>query len=248
MADPDSNRFEKRTGLSGVELEFLGRLPLFAGIAATEIRSLLAGASVRTYPAKATLFLQGDAAERCYVILGGWVKLYRESLEGQESVIGVLSRGEVFAEPALFSDGAYPVSAQVVEDARLLVILQKPFMRRLREDPQLSSNMLATVSAHWSDLARQIEHLTAKSSAQRLAAFVLELAPNDEGPAVVRLPFDKSLIAGRLGMQPETLSRAIAKLRALGVETLGQDMQIADLGALQDFSEGDSDSTSFSGN
>ena len=44
---------------------------------------------------------------------------------------------------------------------------------------------------------------------------------------------DKSLIAGRLGMKPETLSRSLAKLRAFGVETTGRELMIRDVGALR---------------
>ena len=41
------------------------------------------------------------------------------------------------------------------------------------------------------------------------------------------------LIAGRLGMKPETLSRSLAKLRAFGVETTGRELMIRDVGALR---------------
>ena len=48
----------------------------------------------------------------------------------------------------------------------------------------------------------------------------------------MRLPYDKKLIASRLGMKPETFSRALAQLRNHGVTIKGGDARIADLAVL----------------
>ncbi|MCV2449154.1 helix-turn-helix domain-containing protein, partial [Paracoccus sp. DMF] len=59
--------------------------------------------------------------------------------------------------------------------------------------------------------------LKARSGAQRVAEFLLDLCPPDAESATVVLPYDKALIAGRLGMKPESLSRSFARLRKCGV-------------------------------
>ena len=63
----------------------------------------------------------------------------------------------------------------------------------------------------------EIEQLKARTGAQRLAEFLLELCPVESGSCAVRLPYDKALIAGRLGMKPESLSRGFSRLRKVGV-------------------------------
>ena len=55
----------------------------------------------------------------------------------------------------------------------------------------------------------------------------------------MRLPYDKVLIAGRLGMKPESLSRAFAKLKPVGVRITQNTADIADLDALRDYVEDD---------
>ena len=81
---------------------------------------------------------------------------------------------------------------------------------------------------------QEVEQLTAHTTSERLADFLLKLCPRQQtGPTTIHLPTDKSLIAGRLGMQPETFSRSLAKLRPLGVETHGQNIVVQDVGALQ---------------
>jgi CRP-like cAMP-binding protein len=76
------------------------------------------------------------------------------------------------------------------------------------------------------------QKLTLRSSTERLAEFLLNLARGGAESAIVHLHYDKGLIAARLGMQPETLSRALAKLRPLGVESKGSRVTIRDVQAL----------------
>ena len=87
-------------------------------------------------------------------------------------------------------------------------------------------------------LVRQVEQLAVKSSAERVAGFLCKLTSNADGPVTIQLPLDKALIAGRLGMQPETFSRSLAKLRRLGIVTNGGVVQVPDVAALRNFGQG----------
>ena len=61
-----------------------------------------------------------------------------------------------------------------------------------------------------------VEQLKAQTGVQRVAEFLASLTTADAGTCTIALPYDKSLIAGRLGLKPESLSRAFAKLRSSG--------------------------------
>ena len=234
-----SAEFARRTGISEADQALLGTLPLFKGMAPALLQTLLADASVRRYTRHLMLFLQGEPAVRFYVVFDGWVKLFRETTDGHETVIAVFSRGESFAEAASFAEGVFPISAEIIEDARLLVVPTDLFTRRLRANPELAINMLGSMSQHLRDLVQQVEQRTVKTAAQRVAAFLLRLCTNQSGGAEINLPTEKALVAARLGMQPETLSRAVAKLRAVGVETRERKIIIQDIAALIRLVEGD---------
>jgi CRP-like cAMP-binding protein len=98
---------------------------------------------------------------------------------------------------------------------------------------------MASMSAHLHRLVRQVEQLTVRSSTERLAEFLIRLAPRRSGSATIELPWDKALVATRLGMRPETLSRSLAKLRDLGVEARGARITIDQLEALRRYLSGD---------
>ena len=95
--------------------------------------------------------------------------------------------------------------------------------------------MLASVSLHLKRLVDQIEELKARTGPQRLANFLVGLAPVSRGACTIVLPYEKLLIAGRLGMKPESLSRAFQRLQSVGVRIKQGTVAIGDVERLAEF-------------
>ena len=211
--------------------------PLLGAVSQAVAQSLVGNRTVSVFRKGETLFQQGEAADAFFVVLGGWIKLYRVTPDGNEAVVGVYRRGETFAEAAMFLGGRYPVSAEAVTDARLLRVDGQVLRRRIMEQPELALSMLASASYHLKALVEQIEHIKLLSAPQRLADFLVRLASTREGGATIELPYEKALLANRLGMKPESLSRALAKLRPLGVSVDREHVSIVDVAVLARFVE-----------
>jgi len=217
------------------ELALVRQLPLFSKLKAEFLDHILEGSVPRDVGKGMVLFHRDDPADCFYVVISGWVKVFRETADGDEAVLGVFTRGEILAEAATFLDQGYPATAQVVEDARVLPILGAGFRAHIRSKPEIALNMLASMSKHLHGFVVDVEQLKTSSATQRVVEFLLRLSPVDEGSAVVVLPYDKTLISRRLGMQPESLSRILAKLRKLGVRTEQNRVLINDVAALHEY-------------
>ncbi|WP_415184206.1 Crp/Fnr family transcriptional regulator [Phaeovulum sp.] len=200
---------------------------------------ILSQAHVRSYDRGATVFLQGERAAAIFIVLEGWVKLYRIAPNGAEAVVGVFTRGRSFGEAVAFSHGTYPVAAETVTDCTLLRIETDILMRMIRDEPDVALSILSATFAHLHGLVSQIEQLKAQTGAQRVAEFLLELCSVETGACTVTLPYEKVLIAGRLGMKPESLSRAFARLKEAGVTVRQNHAAISDVTALRTFAEED---------
>jgi CRP-like cAMP-binding protein len=224
-------------GATPEDLSILAGMPLFRGLGELEIGGLIEHASILTAPNRKTLFVQGDLADRFYVILDGWVKLSRLTKDGEQAVIAVFTRAESFGEAVILESREFPATAEVVAPSRLLVVPAAPFLRVLRTNNDLALNMLASMSRRLHYLVQQVEQLQAKSAPQRVGNFLLPLLPELDGPVTVLLPYDKSLIAARLGMKPETFSRALGKLRKVGVRAEGSAVIVPRPKELQKFCE-----------
>ncbi len=200
---------------------------------------LLSGAKTRVYGRGETVFLQGETATSVHIVLDGWVKLYRIAPNGNEAVVSVFSRSQSFGEAVAFRKEDYPVSAEAATDCRLLQLSAQSFIDMMKHEPELCVSLLSAIFKHLHELVGQVEHLKAQTGAQRAAEFLLDLCSCDTGACVVTLPYDKVLIAGRLGMKPESLSRAFSKLRAAGVRIKKNHASIDDVERLRIYAEKD---------
>ncbi|MDV7270907.1 Crp/Fnr family transcriptional regulator [Thioclava sp. A2] len=213
---------------------------LLAGLPEDAAKAILERARVRETERGATVFLQGERAAAVYIVIEGWVKLYRIAPNGAEAVVGVFTKGHSFGEAVAFTHDAYPVSAECATDCTLIRIETDAILRMVRDKPEFALSLLSATFAHLHRLVAQIEQLKAQTGAQRVAEFLLELVPDDaSGKVEVKLPYDKVLIAGRLGMKPESLSRAFAKLREHGVKVKQNHAVIEHLESLRDYAEED---------
>jgi CRP-like cAMP-binding protein len=223
--------------LDAADWDIVKSTPLFGAMSAQTTQALVGSAKPRRYEKGATLFFQGEPATAFFIILDGWVKIYRTTPDGLEVVLHVFKSGETFAEAAIFLGGRYPASAETVAPARLLKVDGASFRARIEERPALAMAMLASASYQLKFLVEQIEQIKVRSAPQRIAEFMVRLTPTRKGPAIIELPFEKGLLANRLGMKPESLSRALAQLRPRGVTVEREIVKIADVGRLLKFVE-----------
>ncbi len=225
--------------VSGEELALIRGTALFGGLKAEQLRALLDASQVQQAASGEVLFMQDDPVDACYILLDGWVKLYRLNQFGDEAVVAVFNRGQSFAEAAVFSMKRYPVAAETVTKARLLRVPGTILHEKVCENPEFALSMLASTSRHLQGLIAQIEQLKINTGTQRVARFLASLCPVDEGSCTIGLPYDKALIAGRLGMKPESLSRAFSRLRAIGVRVDHGAAAIASVEKLRDYANED---------
>jgi CRP-like cAMP-binding protein len=202
-------------------------------------QAVLESARVRTFSRLETIFLQGERATAIYIVTEGWVKLYRVAPSGAEAVVGVFTRGSSFGEAVAFRHDTYPVAAEAVTDCTLIRIEADAVLGQIRENPEVAISILSATFAHLHSLVAQVQALKAQTGAQRVAEFLLELATSSKGACEVTLPYDKVLIAGRLGMKPESLSRAFARLKKQGVTIKQNRVQIEDVAVLRDYVQED---------
>jgi CRP/FNR family transcriptional activator FtrB len=141
----------------------------------------------------------------------------------------------MFIAAAVLTNKKYLMGAKVLRPARLLLLEAAPFRQMLRDEPDLAIAMLAALSRHFRGLVREVKNLKLKSSAQRLGLYLLGIGEARSGPVTLRLPHQKGVIAARIGIRPETLSRHFATLRNVGVRVRGSQVEIRDLERLAAF-------------
>lgn len=214
----------------------LESLPLFHGLSHNVLAYFLEHAREEKHAKGKVLFIHGDKADYFYLVLKGWVKLFRETLDGDEAVIDVLTTHHMFAEHTMFDGGVYSWSAQIVEDARLIAWPTRILEEQISQHSQLAINMLRSMTRYREQRDQEIEHLKTQTAPQRIGCFLLRMASpywKEEVIPVIHLPYDKSLLALRLGMKSETFSRALGILKKeTGIEIKGSAVTITSIDRL----------------
>jgi CRP-like cAMP-binding protein len=224
--------------ISKEQQQVLRHSHLFKALSDEQFVSLLPQLSLYTLEQGQHLFEVGSEATTFFLLLEGQVKLYRLSPTGQEKVIEIISPGQTFAEALMFhAIPTYPVSAQALVDTTLIAVRNRDFLQLLSQSVETCFHVMADLSVRLHGLLNEIDALTLQNASLRLVNYLLFLvreAGAEEGNADITLPAAKNIIASRLSIQPETLSRILANLSGKGlIQVDGLNIRVLDLEGLR---------------
>ncbi len=219
----------------------LADLPLFQQLRDDEISHLAAGSREIRLTKGQILFQKGALLEGFYVVAAGQIKLAFSSPAGQEKVVSIVDPGHSFGEAVLFMERPCPVFAQALADSRLLFIARQGLFEAIDRDRAFARRMLAGLSMRLHGLIQDVEGYSLHSATQRVIGFLLQLAGTASEPrAECTLPASKQIIASRLNLTPETLSRVLHSLNEAGlIEVQGKHIAIPDTVRLGQFGQRD---------
>lgn len=206
-------------------------IALFRGLTESQKNSLLSNSKKITLKAGDPIFYHGDPVTHFYILLKGAIQLYRESPDGQEKTLDILvpeqalCAGEIM-EPCC----TYKANAKAVSDSVILefpIALIKDAVKKINH---FALNLLSIISQQAYQAEIEAEHQAKMSSTQLVACFLQRLCIlYDFNPQGFELPYSKTLIASRLGMELETFSRTLNKLHKHGIEVKGTNVSIYNL-------------------
>ena len=216
--------------MTPVDLEAVRRCYLLSGLEDAQFLEVMEHVSVVELTAGKVLFSQGDAANAFFWVAEGVMRLYRASPQGDEKVIELIGPHRTFAEAVLFMGGQYPVNAVAQTATRLLAFDGKAFKDWMSKDVQRSFRLIAGMSSRMHKLINEIDRLTLMKGADRLLQYLLDHSdPDETGRQRVEWEAPKQVIASRIGVKPETLSRLLHKLTDQGcIEMQGSTLYIKD--------------------
>ena len=193
-------------------------LPLFQGTDPQTIKQAALQAKLQRLARGQAAYRRGDELPGLFAVAYGSLKLRLAETHGGEIVVRLVAAGETLAEaPALLGVAAH--SEAVALSDCMLVVLPTACARALIErDPRLARNLVETLAERTLSLQRELE-AGLQTSRERLAAYLDSIAQPAEtaGTWIAALPVSKTLLAARLGVKKETLSRLLRQLEQRGL-------------------------------
>ncbi len=198
--------------------QYLGQLALFESLQAEQLAEVAKRSRQLELDAGSWLFRQGEEAQRVFVVVEGQVALERLATNGREAIVAIVGPGETLGEEMLFEVASLrDVGARATVDCLLVGIERAAFRRLVEESGDLARWLLQTVHGRQRLLIDHIERLSMHDASGRLVDFLLSRTTSEGGVQCIELPFAKRDLAAHLAIQPETLSRVLARMKRQGV-------------------------------
>ncbi len=213
----------------------LASLPLFQKLHDDELVRLAHAARIVRAGRGELLFNKGDAPAGFFIVVEGQVKLALSSSHGVEKVLQIFVPGQTFGEAVMFLERPYPVHGECLADSLLLLVPRQAVFEAIASDPGFARRILGGLAIRLHQLVSDVEAYSMRSAAQRLVGYLLNLRGAGDGEvAQVSLPTSKHVVASRLNLTPETLSRVLHMLAADQlIEVDGRDVTIRDVERLR---------------
>ena len=192
-----------------------------------------------------TVVLEGDdSVQALYLIASGSVQVYMTGIDGRETILSFLERGDFFGEMSLIDGEPRSASVRTVTDATLLVIHRESFLSLIRKTPEIAMALMSELCKRLRKANKQIGSLSTMSVSGRVAGTLLNLMQErgvrihtDNGSMVTVIhnrPTQQQL-ADMSGTTRETVSRICSLLvRTNAIAMTGKDIVIFDEDMLQE--------------
>lgn len=208
---------------------------LFSRLDAMQLERVVTMARYITLDEGVQLFEAGAPARQFFLVTFGQIKLTRLAPNGNEKVIEVITPGNTFAEALMFSDTpTYPVTATALGRCELIAIDNSAFTALLRESVDTCFRMMSDMSQRLHRMIKEIDDLTLQSAIGRVAGYLIGKSTLEgKTHELIELDLPKGIIASRLSITPETLSRILSSFSTQGmINVSGSRIAILDRDAL----------------
>lgn len=203
--------------------DLLLKNPLFSGIQAEDLRSLLSCLSARatSFSRGTPVFLEGDPAGAIGFVLEGAVEIVHDDFFGNRSLLTVAEAGELFGEAYACSGiEAMPVSGYASRDTKLLWLECRKMLTVCSNacgfHGMLIQNLLRVVAHKNLLLGQKIRVMSQKTTRDKLMLYLLEQA-KQKGSSEFTIPLRRQALADYLGVERSAMSAELSKLRDQGV-------------------------------
>ncbi len=200
---------------------------------------------VKNFNRDETVVLEGDdSVQALYLIATGSVQVYMTGIDGRETILSFLERGDFFGEMSLIDGEPRSASVRTVTDAKLLVIHRESFLSLIRKSPEIAMALMSELCKRLRKANKQIGSLSTMSVSGRVAGTLLNLmqergvrihTDNGNMVTVIHNRPTQQQLADMSGTTRETVSRICSLLvRTNAIAMTGKDIVIFDEDVLQE--------------
>lgn len=188
-------------------------IELFNAFSPEELDAIRAAASDLELVRGDVIFAENDVADALYVVNEGRIAIGNRSIDGRESMVALMERGELFGEMSLFDGLGRSAEARALEASNVTVVPYAPVKEILETRPAVLWSVVALLSRRLRDMDTALADAFFLDVTGRTAKRLLDLAGDEDS---FTIPVTQEELAGMIGASRERVNKAIAQFQRLG--------------------------------
>lgn len=195
-------------------------IPAFAKISGEDATAIVQLVHHREYKKGETLFNEGEQSGQLILFRHGKVKLVRYSLDGEEILVDILSKGDIYGGEEIFVDLDLAESGIVLEDCGVCMIPKADIRRLTLERPNVGLKLAEYFNQKLFQNRRLLEIISTKDTLRKLVMYLLYTAETNSS---LELEISQAEIAASMNLTKETVNRKFAELQtARHIQVVGK--------------------------
>jgi CRP/FNR family transcriptional regulator, cyclic AMP receptor protein len=217
------------------------QISTFQSLSPSMLEMLSETATITEYPRNTTLYQQQESLTGLYVVVSGYVKLYRQSRD-RVQILAILRDEDFLGTECLSSDTLSSSSATTMTSSTLIHIPSQAMYKLLEANPQFRLMVLHKVTDRLRQFAQLVHNLAFRDVTARLAMLLVTRAETDgimtvDGIRILRL-MTQSEIATMIGTGREVVQRTFKKFHREGlIQVSRKEILILDIDNLRIMAE-----------
>ena len=206
--------------------QLLRQVVLFSELGGEDLAQVAELAVPRTFGGGEVVFREGDASDTCYVLRSGHARAVLEHPDGRSITLARFGPGEIFGELAMLSGEPRSATVEMLEDTEAVAILGPDMRRLLREHPDISIKLIASLGRRLREANDRLSRQSFQTVPSRVATVLSQLVQDarDEGAqdGDVLITATQADLAQLAGSSRESASRFLAVRERAGIITQGR--------------------------
>jgi len=199
----------------------MGQIPLLSSLSADELREISKSIITKEYKKGEAIFKLGDRANGLYIVCNGKVKIYKNTLEGKEQIIYILSDGDFIGAFNLLKEDVFDFTAEALENTTISMLEKVAFDQVIVAKPEITLKVLEKAYERIMKVESLVERLSTKSLDAKVAALLLNLigsfGEETEEGIVLKLSINREEMGSYTGIARETMTRKLKLFEEMGI-------------------------------
>jgi CRP/FNR family transcriptional regulator len=196
-----------------IDVEILKQVAYFTSFASADLKEAARPFFELTVKRGEIIALEGDPADKLYIVASGVVKLFKTSAEGKEQIMYLAYAGQSFNDVPVIDNYPNLASAQAMSPVDLYGIGKVDMHALLDKYPEAQKNATELLAGRIRNLSLLVEDLSFKHVIGRVAGILLKYAGDGTGPKPRLTQQDMAAMAGTAR---EVVGRSLKMLEADG--------------------------------